>query len=182
LAEAFHRSAWPRKNLASLPRACVGPDPARARRAAGRVRRSKPETNSDLQSQPVVSRIHVRRITDIGVANVHLPRRTSRRHSLSPNILRAKVSREKKKPDEPVKSAAKTADVPAPSQTNLNAAFARFIPDYPALIDTFRDRSEELEIARLELDRIAGLTDGYSGKLCRSGFENVSAWLRWDQF
>ena len=47
----------------------------------------------------------------------------------------------------------------------MNGAFARFVADYPAFIETLRDRSEQMEIPRLELDRIAGLAEGHSGKL-----------------
>lgn len=45
------------------------------------------------------------------------------------------------------------------------ATFARMIPDYPALVSAMRDRAEQMELARLELDRIAGLPSGYAGKL-----------------
>src|SRR5258705_11828255 len=45
------------------------------------------------------------------------------------------------------------------------APFARFVNDYPGLVDTFRERTEQMQIARLELDRLVGLPDGYSGKL-----------------
>jgi hypothetical protein len=50
----------------------------------------------------------------------------------------------------------------------MNAAgapFARFINDYDALVQVLRDRSEQMEIARLELDRLTGLADGYAGKV-----------------
>ncbi|MET4240716.1 hypothetical protein [Bradyrhizobium sp. RT10b] len=47
----------------------------------------------------------------------------------------------------------------------MNAPFSRFIPDYDALVQTLRDRSEQMEIARLELDRLSGLADGYAGKV-----------------
>lgn len=45
------------------------------------------------------------------------------------------------------------------------AAFCRFVGDYDALLDTFRERSEQMALSRLELDRIAGLTSGHAGKL-----------------
>ncbi|MGY4358636.1 hypothetical protein ACVWZR_007760 [Bradyrhizobium sp. i1.3.1] len=47
----------------------------------------------------------------------------------------------------------------------MNAPFSRFIPDYDALVATLRERSEQMEIARLELDRLSGLASGYSGKV-----------------
>ena len=44
-------------------------------------------------------------------------------------------------------------------------SIARPIPGYKGLVETCRARAEELGISRLELDRIAGLPAGYSGKL-----------------
>lgn len=45
------------------------------------------------------------------------------------------------------------------------APFARFVTDYPALVEVIRERCDQMEIARLELDRITGLPDGYAGKV-----------------
>jgi len=42
---------------------------------------------------------------------------------------------------------------------------AQPIPGYKGLVETCRARADELGLSRLELDRIAGLPDGYSGKL-----------------
>jgi hypothetical protein len=42
---------------------------------------------------------------------------------------------------------------------------ARPIPGYKGLVETCRQRADELGISRLELDRLAGLPAGYSGKL-----------------
>ena len=36
--------------------------------------------------------------------------------------------------------------------------------DYQSLIDVLRARAEELQITRLEIDELAGLAPGYSGK------------------
>ncbi|MDH2343235.1 hypothetical protein [Bradyrhizobium sp. SSUT77] len=47
----------------------------------------------------------------------------------------------------------------------MNAPFSRFIGDYDALVQTLRERSELMEISRLELDRLSGLADGYAGKV-----------------
>ena len=44
-------------------------------------------------------------------------------------------------------------------------SIARPIPGYKGLVETCRARADELAISRLELDRIAGLPAGYSGKL-----------------
>ena len=43
--------------------------------------------------------------------------------------------------------------------------FARIVYHYPAFIEAIRDRTADLEISRLETDRIAGLPQGYSGKV-----------------
>ena len=48
---------------------------------------------------------------------------------------------------------------------NCTTPFARVVYHYPAFLDAIRERTVELEISRLEIDRIAGLPVGYSGKL-----------------
>jgi hypothetical protein len=45
------------------------------------------------------------------------------------------------------------------------APFCRFVIDYSALVATLCERTEQLELSRLELDRIAGLPTGYAGKI-----------------
>lgn len=45
------------------------------------------------------------------------------------------------------------------------APFCRFVVDYGALVATLCERTEMLELSRLELDRIAGLPSGYAGKI-----------------
>jgi hypothetical protein len=45
--------------------------------------------------------------------------------------------------------------------------FCRQVIDYSALVDAVRDRSEQMELSRLELDHIAGLTPGHSDKILR---------------
>ena len=42
---------------------------------------------------------------------------------------------------------------------------ARPIPGYKGLVETCRQRCDELAISRLELDRLSGLPSGYSSKL-----------------
>jgi hypothetical protein len=48
-------------------------------------------------------------------------------------------------------------------------SIARPIQSHRALVETCRQRADELAISRLELDRLAGLTEGYSGKLLGNG-------------
>jgi hypothetical protein len=48
-------------------------------------------------------------------------------------------------------------------------SIARPIQSHRGLVETCRQRAEELAISRLELDRLAGLTEGYSAKLLGSG-------------
>ena len=43
--------------------------------------------------------------------------------------------------------------------------FCRRCTDYSALIVAIRDRCDEMALARLELDRVAGLASGHAGKL-----------------
>jgi len=47
----------------------------------------------------------------------------------------------------------------------MGAALGRLIGDYRGLVETCRARAEELEISRLEIDRLGGLPTGYAGKL-----------------
>jgi hypothetical protein len=47
----------------------------------------------------------------------------------------------------------------------MAANLGRMISDYRGLIETCRQRADELGISRLEIDRLGGLPSGYSGKL-----------------
>jgi hypothetical protein len=47
----------------------------------------------------------------------------------------------------------------------MAAVLGRLIGDYRGLVETCRARAEELEISRLEIDRLGGLPQGYSGKI-----------------
>jgi hypothetical protein len=52
--------------------------------------------------------------------------------------------------------------------------FARVVYTYPAFVEAIRDRTADMEISRLEIDRIAGLPPGYSGKvLSRNSIKRV---------
>ncbi|MGY0573878.1 hypothetical protein ACTGJ9_024670 [Bradyrhizobium sp. RDM12] len=48
-------------------------------------------------------------------------------------------------------------------------SIARPVTGYQGFVETCRERAEELSISRLEIDRLAGLTPGYSGKLLGNG-------------
>jgi hypothetical protein len=45
------------------------------------------------------------------------------------------------------------------------APYLRYVSDYPALIEALRDRFDELEMTRAEIDAIARLQPGYAGKV-----------------
>ena len=45
------------------------------------------------------------------------------------------------------------------------ASLGRLITDYRTLVETCRDRADELALSRLEIDRLGGLPTGYAGKL-----------------
>jgi hypothetical protein len=51
----------------------------------------------------------------------------------------------------------------------MGAMLGRVIDDYRGLVETCQQRAVELEISRLEIDRLAGLAEGYSAKLLGSG-------------
>jgi hypothetical protein len=51
----------------------------------------------------------------------------------------------------------------------MGAALGRLISDYRGLVEVCQQRAVELEISRLEIDRISGLTEGYSAKLLGNG-------------
>jgi hypothetical protein len=47
----------------------------------------------------------------------------------------------------------------------MAANLGRLIGDYRTLVETCRARADELELSRLEIDRLGGLPVGYAGKL-----------------
>jgi hypothetical protein len=67
--------------------------------------------------------------------------------------------------------------------TSPTTPFARVVYHYPGFIDAIRERTVDLEISRFEIDRIAGLPIGYSGKLLslnpvkRVGFHSLGPLL-----
>jgi hypothetical protein len=87
---------------------------------------------------------------------------TGRRWGVSPNLERSKVAREKK-PQQP--KPASTKPPPKPAANPTPAKLGRAFSDYRTLVEICRARAEELELSRLEIDRLGGLPPGYSGKL-----------------
>jgi hypothetical protein len=47
----------------------------------------------------------------------------------------------------------------------MGATLGRLITDYRTLVETCRARADELELSRLEIDRLGGLPSGYAAKL-----------------
>jgi len=47
----------------------------------------------------------------------------------------------------------------------MSAALGRIVTDYRGFVEICRARADELELSRLEIDRISGLPAGFSGKL-----------------
>jgi hypothetical protein len=47
----------------------------------------------------------------------------------------------------------------------MGANLGRMITDYRGLVDACRARADELDLSRLEIDRLGGLPVGYAGKL-----------------
>jgi len=87
---------------------------------------------------------------------------------VSPNIERASVRREAKQvfPDrETATTAEKVPKKPPRPVPQPSANVARMIGSYDDLITAFRERVDGFNISRHELDFLAGLAIGHSGKL-----------------
>ena len=81
-----------------------------------------------------------------------------------PNIARAAAAHEKKKTPKPI--AAKPPPVESVANPpTLSTCIARPVVGYKGLVETCRQRANELALSRLEIDRLAGLPTGYSAKL-----------------
>jgi hypothetical protein len=93
--------------------------------------------------------------------------------AIPPSIERASAAREQKKtpqkkaPRKRVSKKKTPRPITAKSPTSAArpASVGRLFTDYRTLIETCRVRCDQLGISRLELDRLAGLPTGYSGKL-----------------
>lgn len=77
---------------------------------------------------------------------------------ISPNIERAAAAHEPKPP-------APAPAAPPTISKRSSASLGRLITDYRTLVETCRARADELELSRLEIDRLGGLPVGYAGKL-----------------
>jgi hypothetical protein len=91
-------------------------------------------------------------------------------NSVSVNFTHAKVAREK-----PAAKAAKPkpAKPVAPPIAKPPSPVGRMIATYHDFIAVCRDRADELEISRLELDRITGLADAHSSMLLTKSYMKV---------
>jgi hypothetical protein len=83
--------------------------------------------------------------------------------NVSPSIERASAAHEKKKAPKPI--AAKQPPVESVVNPPTVTCIARPVTGYKGLVETCRQRADELAISRLEIDRLAGLPSGYSAKL-----------------
>jgi hypothetical protein len=94
----------------------------------------------------------------------HPTRRVKSAWGISPNIEHTHVTREPK--GAPARGAAVEAAVePAAASKRSSANLGRLVTDYRTLVETCRARADELELSRLEIDRLGGLPVGYAGKL-----------------
>jgi hypothetical protein len=107
-------------------------------------------------------------------ANVGNKRKNRRAHafgrSVSPNMQHSKVAREKKvRPPAAQPLPKPISKKPAPAPSVAPARLGQAITTYRILVETFRQRADELELSRSEIDRIAGLPSGYAGKILSVG-------------
>jgi hypothetical protein len=93
------------------------------------------------------------------------------------NLCRAKVAREPKPPLAPTARIEATPII-QPSIALRAPVVGRAITSYDDVIDAFRDRADDLEISRGEIDRLTGLADAHASMLltksCMKVFGPVS--------
>jgi len=80
------------------------------------------------------------------------------------NLSHAKVAREPAEP-KPI-----PAPIAPPTIAKPPSPVGRLIATYHEFVDVCRDRADEMEISRSEIDRIAGLPDGHSAHLLARKF------------
>jgi hypothetical protein len=79
--------------------------------------------------------------------------------SVAINLTHARPAREK--PPAPVEA----PPIAPPTIARPPSPIGRLIATYDDVVDVFRARADELELSRLEIDRLAGLADGHSSHL-----------------
>jgi hypothetical protein len=79
------------------------------------------------------------------------------------NLIRASVHVEREKKRRQPRPAG--TETPPANPATAPANLGRLFNDYRTLIETCRARAIELELSRLEIDRLSGLPIGFSGKL-----------------
>jgi hypothetical protein len=84
------------------------------------------------------------------------------------NLTHAKIAREKKPVVEEPKAAA-----PATPTIAKPPSVGRLIATYDEVIAVFRARADELELSRLEIDRLTGLGDAHTSHLLAKKFTQV---------
>jgi hypothetical protein len=99
------------------------------------------------------------------------PRRYHRPgYGVSVNFTHAKVAREKSPaPAAPVEA----PPIAAPTIARPPSPIGRLIATYDEVIDIFRARADELELSRLEIDRLTGLADAHTSHLLARKFTQV---------
>ena len=82
------------------------------------------------------------------------------------NLCRAKVAREPKPPPPAPVARIEVTPIVQPSIANLRApVVGRLIESYEDVVQAFRDRADDLEISRGEIDRLTGLADAHASML-----------------
>jgi hypothetical protein len=81
------------------------------------------------------------------------------------NLARAKVAREPKPPPAPAARIEVAPIVPASVANSRAPVIGRRIVSYEDVVQAFRDRADDLEISRNELDGLTGLADAHCSML-----------------
>jgi hypothetical protein len=84
--------------------------------------------------------------------------------AIPPHIERASAAREKKKAPKSI-AAKRPAVESVANPPTVSTCIARPVAGYKGLVETCRQRANELALSRWEIDRLSGLPVGYSAKL-----------------
>jgi hypothetical protein len=79
------------------------------------------------------------------------------------NLSHAKVARQKASPAKAAKP--KSAAAVATTVAKPPSPIGRVVASYEDVVQAFRDRADQLEISRIELDRLTGLADAHCSML-----------------